>query len=326
VLGGARKGAILVFGITLTAVSLLGPIGHAVAQSTITIPPSTPSVATNSIPFGWNGWTPFAGFVYRNVPAFQLAPGDQLAFDAQGANDADIQLEIAMAPTTVNGGDVQAAAFTTIIPNTQLPAAPRGNAVVGDYDLSFTVPDGTTFGFAGGGLIIRFSNPGPALAADATSSGVTRGSNTGGFFVKRVYTDADGLAPWSGQDAINIGEFRLTFPARCRGEAATITGTDENDDLEPLRGTPGDDVIIAGDGNDVVFGKGGDDVVCGGNGRDEIIGGKGKDLLAGENGRDFLFGSGGKDKLLGGKGRDYLKGGKGKDKLKGGKGKDRIVK
>lgn len=152
------------------------------------------------------------GFVYKNIPAFDLKTGDTIAFDLSVQNDVDIQLQISMAPTTVNGGDV-ADAYTTVVNNTQVPVNPRGNTVTGDYELQFTAQ--APFHFPGGGLIIRFSNPGGAyasdLAPDSTLANLADSTDSSGFFVKRFFNDTDGLAPYSSGDLIDIAGFRLTI-------------------------------------------------------------------------------------------------------------------
>jgi Ca2+-binding RTX toxin-like protein len=71
----------------------------------------------------------------------------------------------------------------------------------------------------------------------------------------------------------------------CGGKAATIGGTDGDDDIE---GTDGDDVIIAGAGDDEIDGHDGDDVICGGNGDDEIDGGDDEDRIYGGSGTDTV--------------------------------------
>lgn len=105
----------------------------------------------------------------------------------------------------------------------------------------------------------------------------------------------------------------LTVPAptttdtlmTCRGETATIQGTDADD---VLVGTAGRDVIAGGDGDDTIRGKKGNDVLCGGDGKDLLKGGKGKDLLLGQQGQDRLVGGRGKDRCKGGKNKDTGKG------------------
>src|SRR4029453_5887231 len=62
-----------------------------------------------------------------------------------------------------------------------------------------------------------------------------------------------------------------------------ILGTAGND---VLRGTPGPDLIVAGDGNDVILGLGGDDFICAGLGNDKVITGDGDDGVAAD---DFGF-------------------------------------
>ena len=112
-----------------------GPEGTGV----VTIFPDSPAVG-NCIPFGTGDpnpdfWRPYAGFVYKDVPAFVLDPNtkDTLAFDLGAMNDADIELDIAMARATTNGGDQEAEPFVTVAHNTQTPVNPRGNTTVGDF-------------------------------------------------------------------------------------------------------------------------------------------------------------------------------------------------
>ena len=101
-----------------------------------------------------------------------------------------------------------------------------------------------------------------------------------------------------------------TQPVQCKGQAATLVGTNGND---VLSGTSGKDVIAARGGNDRISAKGGNDVVCGGGGKDRANGGGGKDTLRGQAANDRLKGAGGNDNLRGGGGRDRCNGGPGTD-------------
>jgi hypothetical protein len=194
--------------------------GNAASPKTITVAADSPGVG-NCWPFDaainptdpTDVWTPYFGFVYKNIPPFDLKRGDKLAFDLGSPNtDHDIQVDIAMAPAA-NGTDTNTGPFTTVVPNTQTPASPRGNDVAGDYELAFTAQ--AAFNFAGGGLIIRISNPGPSFITDETCDvnlvGAQDETDTSGFFVKRVFTDADGVSPWDQGDEGPIGQFRLTL-------------------------------------------------------------------------------------------------------------------
>ena len=189
---------------------LFGAFGSANAD--VTISPVTPSVS-NCFPFGsgmTDAWTPYAGFIYQNVPAFNLSAGDSLAFDLGAVNDTDIQLDIAMAPTTVNGGTVQSGTFVQVVSNTQTPANPRGDTTIGNFELQFIAE--APFSFSGGGLIIRFSNPSAAYAVDTTCDQVLVNADSpdaSGFFVQRFYRDADGVSPWDVPDSGSIGGFQV---------------------------------------------------------------------------------------------------------------------
>ena len=202
------------------------------AQTTITIEPDVPEVQ-NCYPFGFASpagadggftlpWTPFAGFVYQNVPAFELQPGDTIAFDTgespsmTSGNDADIQLDIALAQTTTNGGNEPAGAFVQVVSNSQTPANPRGDGVTGNFELQFTAEQ--AFSFPGGGLIIRFSNPSATYQLDDTCSQPPNdgrilvngpSTDTSGFFVSRFFRDADGGFPWDMESTERIGSFQI---------------------------------------------------------------------------------------------------------------------
>jgi hypothetical protein len=188
-------------------------IGSAQAEQTVNVNPTGPPTDPNEFPFGRADVWPQMGFVYKNVPAFNLKTGDTIAFDLGAQNNVDIQLQIEMTATTVNGGDVPST-YTTVVNNTQVPLNPRGNTVTGDYELQFTAQ--APFSFPGGGLIIRFSNPGGAFASDLQSDSPltndTDGADPSGFFVERFYSDADGLPPYSNVDPTQgLAGFRLTL-------------------------------------------------------------------------------------------------------------------
>jgi hypothetical protein len=202
------------------------------AQETITVFPSAPEVG-NCFPFGVGEptrWEPFMAFFYRNIPPFELKTGDTVAFDLGAVNDADVQLEIAMSATTANGGTQEAQPFQTVVTNTQTPANPRGDTVVGNFELRFTAEG--PFSFAGGGLIIRFSNPSLAYQADNLCDAVMvhsdDPSDPSGFFVQRAYRDADGASPWANEEAENMAAFQLLLDADCDTDGLGDSTPDPN--------------------------------------------------------------------------------------------------
>jgi Ca2+-binding RTX toxin-like protein len=304
--------AAALLGVAVLVAMLSAPVANATTTVT-TVQPNEPA-GSNCIPFGIGsnsgGWTPYAAFVYKNVPAFEIAAGDTLAFDLGAQNNVPIQLEIALAHTATNGGDVEGEPFHTVVTNTETPQNPFGDTTVGDFELQFTTQ--APFSFPGGGLIIRFGNPSASYAADTTCTGVlvyADSTDSSGQFVERTYNDANGLSPWDVTNSFRIGGFRVThtelpppppLPA-CKDKAVTIRGTEGADKLS---GTPAADVIAGLGGNDELSGLAGNDVICGGSGKDTLNGGKGNDKLFGEAGKDTLKGGPGKDKLKGGPGKD----------------------
>ena len=213
-----RQGRSLVVALALIAgVAVAIPAnGAAATPKTITVAAAAPDV-NNCWPFGEatepsDLWTPYFGFVYKNIPPFELKAGDTFAFDSGVANDHDIQVDIALAATTTNGGDANAGPFTTIANNTRTPTSPRGDDIPNNYELGFVAQ--APFTFAGGGLIVRVSNPGPAFLPDDTCDWQLVGhtnDDTSNFFVKRVFTDPDGVSPWADEDDGPVGQFRLTL-------------------------------------------------------------------------------------------------------------------
>jgi len=194
---------------------LLLSMSASLQAETITIEPDTPNVY-NCFPFGGDNdanddFGPYMGFIYKNVPAFSMMPGDTIAFDtANIENNVAIELDIELAPTTVNGGNVAGTNFTKIVSNTQQAVDPNGNTILGDYELAFTAE--APFNFPGGGLIIRFSNESAAYALDddCTQNLVNgEASDTSGFFVQRFYADADGLEPYERGESGTVGAFQL---------------------------------------------------------------------------------------------------------------------
>lgn len=95
-------------------------------------------------------------------------------------------------------------------------------------------------------------------------------------------------------------------PAMCRGEVATIVGTEGNDVLE---GTSARDVIAGLGGNDRILGGDGDDLICGGDGADRLFGEAGDDVLLAGRAKKYDTRSGSgyiPDRLDGGPGDDLL--------------------
>jgi Ca2+-binding RTX toxin-like protein len=188
------------------------------------------------------------------------------------------------------------------------------------------------------------------------------GPDLGQFQVQAQY--------WSGDAQIADGGRTLTFQYQAitsndqlyQGDnnGRTILKLPSNGFAYDIRGTAGDDTLIASDGDDVLRGMGGNDVLDGGRGNDTVSyehvgdvgitvslaappagtilrnienlrGSSGADRLSGDSqanvlsglaGNDVLFGMDGQDTLLGGDGNDTLDGGAGADRLVGGAGVD----
>ena len=214
---------------TLLVTLCLLPGTQAMAQEIVTIQGNN-SGQSNCIPFGEGryGGDPFSGHVYKNIPAFDLIPGDTIAFDLYQPNDADITMNIALAATTTNGGDEPTAAGFTQVINARTPASARGDSTVGNFELAFTVDE--PYSFPGGGLIIRFEATG-AFVNDNSCTQVlvhSEPSDPSGFFASRFYEDVDGQFPWEGKDTYNIAHFQLTLSTPVTNDVAVSVDEDSS--------------------------------------------------------------------------------------------------
>lgn len=211
----------LVLWALLTALLGVAPKAEA---ATIDIIGNTVAGPDNCIPFG--GFSnAYMGFVYKNIPAFSLGVGDTISFDLGLPNDVVIRMELAMATASYNGSMQQNGAGFTVVVADGVPAAPTGDAVIGNFDLTYTAT--APFVFTGGGLIIRFKPLG-SMALDFYCNATVMYSqsyDTSGLFVGRFYTDGDGVYPWTGWDTVVIGVVRIVTGSTPGTATVTATAT-----------------------------------------------------------------------------------------------------
>ena len=108
----------------------------------------------NCIPFNCAGtYGSYMTQVYKDIGDFSITAGDTIAFDMNSVNDVDIIFDIFLASTSVNGGNtVDINGFTKVVSSGN---GGRGNRIIGDYDLLFTID--SDWDFSGGGLMIGFA-------------------------------------------------------------------------------------------------------------------------------------------------------------------------
>lgn len=226
-----------------------------VEAEVIEILPTGATTVQYCVPFGaeFSGSTlygPDRGFVYKNLPAFELVPGSTLAFDLGHANDNPIEFDIGMTATTDNGGGTPAAALTKVVSNTQHATDPDGDDIVGNYELVFTVEQ--AFSFPGGGLIINFSNPGVNFVNDGTCGDghvvSTTSSDPSDYFAWGYFRDQLIVGSSVGTRTAPIGGFIIdTAPALATfsvgGNVSGLTGTG----LE-LKNNGADTLAVTADG------------------------------------------------------------------------------
>ena len=103
-----------------------------------------------------------------------------------------------------------------------------------------------------------------------------------------------------GADDVIVGAMAGDDGGDYAGEAYIIFGRA----LDPIDGTPGNDILIGTAARDVINGLDGTDIIFG-------LGAA--DILDGGAGRDYLIGGDGNDRLIGGAGPNQLQGGLGDD-------------
>ena len=134
-----------------------------------------------------------------------------------------------------------------------------------------------------------FETPADATGDNIYDVTVQVSDGAGGFDTQQIavtVTNVDGISP----------------PP---SNAATITGTSENDVLTGLDAT---NLLQGLEGNDTLSGAGSNDTLNGGSGADTLTGGLGNDTLNGDSGNDifrYTFGDG-TDTVNGGAGNDTL--------------------
>jgi hypothetical protein len=195
------------------------------AGSQVRLAPADPTGVDNCIPFGDNVDFGFSGFIYRNVPAFNLVRGDRIAFDLGGVNDRVTRRNIYLSAASKNpdeaelqGGNVISQGITAtewvqISSELHAPHPGRGNTTKDDWDLRYKVE--ADFSFPGGGLIIGFDGSPPAEFEDPNCTGVV---------VTTVSHDSSGVfyARFCLREHLDMGI--LDEVGACSGNAGALTG------------------------------------------------------------------------------------------------------
>src|SRR5687768_3406530 len=211
------------------SVSAVNPTSLAAVlpAGSVAVEPQSATLVNNCIPFGSNIVLGFTGFIYRNVPAFTLSPGDKIAFDLGRLNGQDTRRDIYFSAASTNPAravvsgsnlvsqNVRALQWVKVASETEIPLNPRGNTIVGDYELEYTAI--TSFSFGGGGFMIGFAAAPPATIVDGGCEQVL--VHTTGFdvsnkfytrFLGKSHLDGGTLDSGSGSDLTQfIGGFRM---------------------------------------------------------------------------------------------------------------------
>lgn len=175
----------------------------------VSVVPTSSTQVTNCIPFGSSAFGA-SGFVYRNVPSFSLPVGGILAFDLGARNDVDIHrdvylsnLDYAERPT----------GWVRIAPSSQTPLNPRGDEIVGNYELEWTAT--APFSHSAGGLAVAivadldYPDPGCEQVLVSASSTDSSGLFAGRFFNQPTLPAIGASIPTVVTGAPAIGGFKV---------------------------------------------------------------------------------------------------------------------
>jgi hypothetical protein len=138
----------------------------------LSIIPASPTFLNNCIPFGNNTDFGFTGFIYRDVPAFNMNVGDKIRFDLGALNSVDIRRNIYFSaanknpegPNCARSQGVAAVSWSQVVSDGQIPVNSMGNNIVGDFELTYLAE--SAFSFVGGALLVGFQGSPPAAFAD----------------------------------------------------------------------------------------------------------------------------------------------------------------
>jgi hypothetical protein len=145
--------------------------------------------------------------------------GSHFAFDLGALNDVDIRRNIYFAVANANpagGGapqNIRALGWTKVVSDSQTPQNPRGDTIVGNYELIYTAE--APFDFPGGGFIVGFGGSPPGAYADFGCEQVlvgTSSSDISGFFHRRFYIQTDqtlGVLDGSNSDGGSLGGIKI---------------------------------------------------------------------------------------------------------------------
>ena len=114
------------------------------------------------------------GFIYKDIAAFALNPGDIIAFNTGVKNDNALHFDLSLAATTANGGTTANNVRFTFV--SSLASGIFGDNIVGNYDIAFLV--NTKVSFAGGGLITDFLNTNGAVVENAGEQNLVSSTNS----------------------------------------------------------------------------------------------------------------------------------------------------
>lgn len=188
-----------------------------------------------------------------------------------------------------------------------------------DDDADVTLPDEETFTVEPGSYTVQEVLPaGWDLTAIECVTADTSDTSVVDLDTELVTIDVD-----EGESitCTFTNELELAVPT-CNGLDATIVA-------EPgqsyLKGTNGNDVIVALSGPIRIYSQHGNDTICTGDSADKVVGGAGDDWIDAGGGNNFIDGGHGDDTITTGAGNDIVIAGSGNDTVDAGDGRNWIL-
>jgi len=254
------------------------------------------------------------GLVLNGINAF-----DSAGFSVSGAGDINgdgLDDLIVGAPYADANGNINAGASYVVFGNTEFRSVEDTVPVAADDSVTTTL-----------GMAVTID----VLANDSDADGDIELTDFSQPSNGNVVLDDDQLIYSPAEDFTGTESFTYSISdADGNSDSATVNVTVTADPpppqfVNPIRGNPGDDMLMGTSENDLIISFGGDDIINSMSGDDIIFAGPGADNLTGGMGNDLLFGGRGNDLIQGGAGDDTISGESGQDILLGGPGRDIFV-
>jgi Ca2+-binding RTX toxin-like protein len=239
--------------------------------------------------------------------------GDDLMRGNGGADTASFAGSAAPIAVNIGAGTASGEGTDTLVGIENAIGGPAGDTLVGNDQPNLLVGGGgkdSILGFGGsddlrgqaGDDTIDGGSGNDTIAGGDGQDVLTGGSGADRFLEgeQKGPNGADTITGGPGSDLVSYGgrknRVRVTIGATA-GDGQKGEGDRVGADVERVRGTTRNDVLIGNGAKNTLIGGAGDDILKGRGGRDRLIGGGGDDRLDGGPGPDVCRGGGGRNVL-----------------------------